>query len=246
MNNKLAEWRAILDKCVENYQSTRAWYEENRDSPAALDDMERAKDQLTKFVRKYGFCVVLDLLDEIDELQERRKADNEPVMYQTRTRPTWNASQPWSLWSECSAESYKETMRFATEPDGAGWVYEGRILHAALPVPEEIKHHIGGQDWGWEGEFNRGWNACRTAMLQAGNSPVIPDGWIKCSDQMPKTGQTVIGCIDFDSDIVTPLVGEFIWTGSTFRRGYSSTGVKSNDSIVVTHWMPLPAAPKKD
>ncbi|EBG0542756.1 hypothetical protein FIG92_11730 [Salmonella enterica subsp. enterica] len=75
MNNKLAEWRAILDKCVENYQSTRAWYEENRDSPAALDDMERAKDQLTKFVRKYGFRVVLDLLDEIDELQERRKAE---------------------------------------------------------------------------------------------------------------------------------------------------------------------------
>ncbi|WP_183070287.1 hypothetical protein [Salmonella enterica] len=78
-NNKLTEWRSTLDKCVENYQSTRAWYEENRDSPAALDDMERAEDQLTKFVRKYGFRVVLDLLDEIDELQERRKT--EPVAY---------------------------------------------------------------------------------------------------------------------------------------------------------------------
>lgn len=78
-NNKLTEWRSTLDKCVENYQSTRAWYEENRDSPAALDDMERAEDQLTKFVRKCGFRVVLDLLDEIDELQERRKADSQPV-----------------------------------------------------------------------------------------------------------------------------------------------------------------------
>lgn len=80
----------------------------------------------------------------------------------------------------------------------------------------------------------------------SGNSPVTPDGWIKCSDRTPKTGQAVIGCVDFDSDIVTPLVREFIWTGSTFRRGVSSTGVKSNDSVVVTHWMPLPAAPKKD
>lgn len=80
----------------------------------------------------------------------------------------------------------------------------------------------------------------------SGNSPVTPDGWIKCSDLTPETGQAVIGCVDFDSDIVTPLVREFIWTGSTFRRGVSSTGVKSNDSIVVTHWMPLPAAPKKD
>lgn len=75
MNNKLAEWRAILDKCVENYQSTRAWYEENRDSPAALDDMERARDQLTKFVRKYGVHIVLNLLDEIDELQKCRKTE---------------------------------------------------------------------------------------------------------------------------------------------------------------------------
>ncbi|EHS8060103.1 DUF551 domain-containing protein [Salmonella enterica subsp. enterica] len=83
-------------------------------------------------------------------------------------------------------------------------------------------------------------------MLQDENFPVTPDGWIKCSDRTPETGQAVIGCVDFDSDIVTPLVREFIWTGSTFRRGVSSTGVKSNDSIVVTHWMPLPAAPKKD
>lgn len=195
----------------------------------------------------HGSEVDLNLLTvTAQSLVERCKAGSHPVMYQTRTRPTWNASQPWSLWSECSAESYKETMRFATEPDGAGWVYEGRILHTAPPVPEEIKHHIGGLDWGWEGEFNRGWNACRAAMLQAGNSAVTPDGWIKCSDRTPKTGQAVIGCVDFDSNIVTPLVREFIWTGSTFRRGVCSTGVKSNDSVVVTHWMPLPAAPKKD
>ncbi|EBH0783648.1 hypothetical protein FJ875_26250 [Salmonella enterica] len=71
-NNKLPEWRTALDKCVENYQSTRAWYEENRDSPAALDDMERAEDQLANFVKKCGFSIVLGLLDEIDELQELR------------------------------------------------------------------------------------------------------------------------------------------------------------------------------
>ncbi len=37
-------------------------------------------------------------------------------------------------------------------------------------VPDEIKHRIGGLDWGWEGEFNRGWNACRAAMLSGGKS----------------------------------------------------------------------------
>ncbi|EDF5839532.1 hypothetical protein B0158_22270 [Salmonella enterica subsp. enterica serovar Enteritidis] len=74
MNNKLPEWRKTLNKCVENYQSTRAWYEENRDSPAALDDMERAEDQLANFVKKCGFSIVLGLLDEIDELQELHRS----------------------------------------------------------------------------------------------------------------------------------------------------------------------------
>lgn len=73
-NNKLLEWRKALNTAVENYQSTQSWYEENRDSPAALDDMERAKDHLTKFVRECGFRIVLDLLDEIDELREHRAA----------------------------------------------------------------------------------------------------------------------------------------------------------------------------
>ncbi|MCV9861553.1 DUF551 domain-containing protein [Salmonella enterica subsp. enterica serovar Senftenberg] len=43
--------------------------------------MERAEDQLANFVRKCGFSIVLSLLDEIDELQERRKADSEPAGY---------------------------------------------------------------------------------------------------------------------------------------------------------------------
>jgi hypothetical protein len=29
-----------------------------------------------------------------------------------------------------------------------------------------------------EVSYADGWNACRAAMLQAGNSPVIPDGWV--------------------------------------------------------------------
>lgn len=84
-NNKLPEWRAALDKCVENYQSTRAWYEENRDSPAALDDMERAEDQLANFVRKCGFSIVLSLLDEIDELQEREQIRREHAEWSDAT-----------------------------------------------------------------------------------------------------------------------------------------------------------------
>ncbi|SAP56107.1 Domain of Uncharacterised Function with PDB structure [Klebsiella oxytoca] len=42
--------------------------------------------------------------------------------------------------------------------------------------PERLADSSDGDDVGaW---FDEGWNACRAAMLQAGNSPVIPDGYV--------------------------------------------------------------------
>ncbi|EBL0553380.1 hypothetical protein JF635_000648 [Salmonella enterica] len=81
-NNKLPEWRKTLNKSVENYQSMRAWYEENGDNPAAGQDMDAAEGDIEKLIKQYGVLIVLNLLDEIDELQERRKADSaEPAGY---------------------------------------------------------------------------------------------------------------------------------------------------------------------
>ncbi|HCS1855595.1 TPA: ead/Ea22-like family protein, partial [Shigella dysenteriae] len=39
----------------------------------------------------------------------------------------------------------------------------------------------------------------------SGNSPVIPDGWISCSDRMPEKGQNVLISVNFDSSLVEPL-----------------------------------------
>lgn len=80
-NNKLPEWRKALNKSVENYQSMRAWYEENPDNPSAEQDMDAAAGEIEKLIKQYGVLIVLNLLDEIDELQERRKADSEPAGY---------------------------------------------------------------------------------------------------------------------------------------------------------------------
>lgn len=85
MTNKpeqLPEWRKSLNEAVENYQSTRAWYEENQDSPSAEQDMDAAAGEIAKLIKQYGVLIVLNLLDEIDELQERRKSDStEPVSF---------------------------------------------------------------------------------------------------------------------------------------------------------------------
>ncbi|HAU9490633.1 TPA: DUF551 domain-containing protein [Escherichia coli] len=75
-----------------------------------------------------------------------------------------------------------------------------------------------------------------------GNSPVIPDGWISCRERMPKKNQNVLISVNFDSDLVEPLICSARYTGSTFRRGQAT--IKPGNGIEqATHWMPLPEPP---
>ncbi|ELO3247523.1 DUF551 domain-containing protein [Escherichia coli] len=77
-----------------------------------------------------------------------------------------------------------------------------------------------------------------------GNSPVIPDGWISCSERMPKKNQNVLISVNFDSDLVEPLICSAHYTGSTFRRGQAT--IKPGNGIEqATHWMPLPEPPQE-
>ncbi|EPE8891844.1 DUF551 domain-containing protein, partial [Escherichia coli] len=56
----------------------------------------------------------------------------------------------------------------------------------------------------------------QTAIPQV---PVTPDSWISCSERMPKKNQNVLISVNFDSDLVEPLICSARYTGSTFRRG---------------------------
>ncbi|MCH8585733.1 DUF551 domain-containing protein [Escherichia coli] len=77
-----------------------------------------------------------------------------------------------------------------------------------------------------------------------GNSPVIPDGWISCSERIPKKNQNVLISVNFDSDLVEPLICSARYTGSTFRRGQAT--IKPGNGIEqATHWMPLPEPPQE-
>ncbi|MEG6025576.1 DUF551 domain-containing protein [Enterobacter hormaechei] len=106
--------------------------------------------------------------------------------------------------------------------------------------------------------YKFGWNACRAAMLQGadgnapahfrsrpaqsslspaqgGNSPVIPDGWVACSERMPE-GMTDVH-ISNGHD-----VGQGWWDGETWQTQHDYYSVPGD----VTHWMPLPAAPQQE
>ena len=137
------------------------------------------------------------------------------------------------------------------------WMYKGR--------------RVGGGCAEW---YNRALDDCRAAMLhgsddslthegknhpeeklamvdhlgdanEKGNSPVIPDGWVACSERMPDKGQNVLISVNFDSPLIEPLICSARYTGSTFRRG--DVTVKPGEGVEeVTHWMPLPAAPRQE
>ncbi|EPO2720776.1 hypothetical protein ACT8NB_004499, partial [Escherichia coli] len=55
-----------------------------------------------------------------------------------------------------------------------------------VPTFDEWLAIRGNKPLGWVKDAMReSYDACRAAMLQAGNSPVAPDGWIPVSERMP-------------------------------------------------------------
>ena len=84
------------------------------------------------------------------------------------------------------------------------------------------------------------YRAGRESAALAGNSPVIPDGWISCSELMPDDGQHVIILCD----------GAFVLYAQ-YRDGEFFDIVRNGDEFFetqsrnVTHWMPLPEPPQE-
>lgn len=92
---------------------------------------------------------------------------------------------------------------------------------------------------------------CRTAMLQGadGNSPVIPDGWVACSERMPENDDFVYiwPRPDFGVELHIAQYGKFDkrdagWYAQVYEQNY---GIEYHP-ITVTHWMPLPEAPQQE
>lgn len=142
-------------------------------------------------------------------------------------------------------------------------------LYAAPPAPvvpdaESVYARLSDHEkWSTSLEnVNHVLNACRAAMLQAGNYPVIPDGWIKCSEQMPEPGTLVLVYtpqqpgdypegIRIGFDYIDPEGDDpTFW----FEHGesYEHFCCVACDGMAgpaekapYTHWMPLPAAPQE-
>ncbi|EEW1801321.1 DUF551 domain-containing protein [Escherichia coli] len=78
--------------------------------------------------------------------------------------------------------------------------------------------------------------------VQAGNSPVTPDGWISCSERMPEIRQTVIGWNGYAVRQCVYTRNEYAKTQKGREPRFETlTGIWHG----VTHWMPLPEPPQE-
>ncbi|HCN5369062.1 TPA: DUF551 domain-containing protein [Escherichia coli] len=71
--------------------------------------------------------------------------------------------------------------------------------------------------------------------VQAGNSPVTPDGWISCSEQMPDKLIPVMVMYE-DGEMWSAM-----WNGNRW-----DDGTEYPDPHSVTHWREMPEAPKQE
>ncbi len=77
--------------------------------------------------------------------------------------------------------------------------------------------------------------AALKSILQAGNSPVTPDGWISCSERMPDKLIPVMVMYE-DGEMWSAM-----WNGNRW-----DDGTEYPDPHSVTHWREMPAAPKQE
>lgn len=188
------------------------------------------------------------------ELQERRKADSEPVAWtdEEELRDVNVAGIGYLFGIDREANKFADPRRqimlyrhaqpAPVVPDAYVRDERGRMMLNGVCEPK-----IG---------FGIGWNACRAAMLAAApqpqnapqNIPEIIPGWIPVSERMPDDDDFVYiwPRPDFGVDL---HVGQYCecspkgegWYAQIYEQNY---GVDWHP-ITVTHWMPLPAAPQE-
>ncbi|QPO98308.1 DUF551 domain-containing protein [Citrobacter freundii] len=132
------------------------------------------------------------------------------------------------------------------------WQSDVMPVYATPPAPRFVPSELTREEYrrrfmmedNFDDTYRGGWNACRSAMLQAGNSPSTPDGWIPVSERMPLTPYE--NCLYEDVEVQ-------VFTGyDVFIAHYAigalpePWGAWVDTAADITHWQPLAAAPQQE
>ncbi|MGK0735908.1 DUF551 domain-containing protein [Yokenella regensburgei] len=154
-------------------------------------------------------------------------------------RGGWNACRAAMLQCAGAAENCRSSENVQVVQE------QSNTIHAAQPeqsgviigwlcadYQEDVRHEaplfvLGKNDpsamWG-------------VTYMPLGNSPVVQDGWISCSERMPEQFIEVLTCTDDGSLCVAALNQVMTWDDGDFF----------DDIQHVTHWMPLPVTPRQE
>ena len=76
----------------------------------------------------------------------------------------------------------------------------------------------------------------------SGNSPVTPDGWISCSEQMPEDTKMLLA---FSQGQIVAAYWNWVMSPIDYKKYRAFTYLSGNILDDVTHWMPLPEPPQE-
>lgn len=142
--------------------------------------------------------------------------------------------------SELYHSQEKRLFKLAQRIKGSSF---DKYAHSTLQAIDVLESEI----------FGDSEDACRAAMLQGadGNSPVITDGWVACSERMPEEDSYVVAA-ELGSGNIYAAVASWFLHGrfNLMEDGISASnydgGACIEMNLSVTHWMPLPAAPQQE
>ncbi|MCW2424706.1 hypothetical protein M2356_004421 [Citrobacter farmeri] len=191
---------------------------------ALLDELEAAKSKLNEQRENYE-GVISDGSKRIESLEEIRSAAEKLV----RCKGRYHSEQNYRALAALFGVTVPDLPPLEAEP--ASQTYKLAFLEWLSEQKEKI-------------DVDCGCVSIETLMhwmksaYEAGNSPVIPDSWISCSERMSPAGVAVLVCMD---GIVQKNV--YCWDGEAWNDWYKDYDEEPQDAF--THWMPLPEPPQE-
>lgn len=210
-----------------------------------LNSVKLARDNAELADNRVDHSFYYALTIALEELQERRKADSEPVI-------VVGDDGGDALSYRRLIQSFEPGTKLYRHAQPAQVVPEEMTpeMMRAVQLNSELGAYAASNLSGAYDLFAEFWKvACRAAMLaSAPQSPgiepaTVPGKWIPVSERMPDVGVKVL-CFPVKDEPIHATFNGQLWLQDVSWSG-SEEPIDNVIPVTVTHWMPLPAGPQE-